>query len=112
MSGGSEQAPVPRRAPMVSDMDENPLTQVQRDNVAKAVALLTAMDANRTDTTFFAKVAVSYIYESKDVEASLGNAVDLVSGLAVVATGLLSMVEDATGTSRPDILSQIAKLGI
>ncbi len=92
-------------------MNENPLSQLQRDNVSKAIALLTAMDANRSDITMYAKVATSYIADAADAQENLGNAIDLVSGLSTVATALLTMLEDATGTSRPDILQQLARLG-
>lgn len=93
-------------------MDENPLSQSQRDNAAKAVALLTAMDANRSDTTLFAQVAASYVIDSSDPQANLDNAIDLVNGLSMIATALLAMAADASGDSRAEILGKLARLGV
>jgi hypothetical protein len=84
---------------------------MQRENFRKAIAIVTAMDATREDTTMSTEVVMGYIRENTVVleggQVELG-AVDLVSGLSMLATALLALREDETGVSREETLRDLA----
>lgn len=84
------------------------MNQTQRDNFRQAIALVTAMDADREDVTMFVDVVMGYIAEPAAGTVSASDAIDLISGLSMLSTALLALRENETGTNREDTLRDLA----
>ena len=88
-----------------------PVNEVQRDSFRKAIAIVTAMDSARHDTTMSTEVVMGYFKDNtvvlEDGQVDLG-AINLVSGLAMLSTALLALREAEVGVNRADTLRDLA----